>query len=594
MLDGCLELRLPEIVIRCWSDCGLTPGWGVSETLRVRNCIWKRQQMFGDFGSWRDRCMTSGNSIQAVSNRDDSGDQSQSRFLQDLISFMHSDFLNAGLHVDQSLAKRYVASLLTKRFVILTGLSGSGKTKMAQAFAAWIAANPKSSGKWPQVGDEIPSDRSTYFVDAADSLSIQFSNSQDASTQTKVTLPRALIQEWVDCIKANNFSRGTSVREIRTAVGRTTQYSAQLNSFETHLKAAAFASMDHSPLTNLEPEKPHYEIVAVGADWTSNERILGYPDALNPTRYARTQTLDLILRAIANPQTPHFLILDEMNLSHVESYFADFLSAIESGESIRLYDEISPDAERDGVPQSLRLPTNLFTIGTVNVDETTYMFSPKVLDRANTIEFRVKSSEIEEFLREPIGVSISELGGRGRAFAGSFLATSRSSESVANLITQAKLSAELLVFFRVLSEFGYEFGYRTALEISRFVQRFSLLSTSHTFEDAIDAQVYQKLLPRLNGSRARLEPPLLSLAHLCWEPRDWSTEGDSQPILTNSEQLVIRALDAANPSPSSSLLGGTSGDAESVAAPIYPLSAAKIQRMHRLLRQNGFTSFAEA
>ena len=66
-----------------------------------------------------------------------------------------------------------------------------------------------------------------------------------------------------------------------------------------------------------------------------------------------------------------------MNLSHVERYFADFLSAIESYEEIPLY----------GNNESLNLPDNLFTIGTVNVDETTYMFSPKVLDRANTIEF---------------------------------------------------------------------------------------------------------------------------------------------------------------------------------------------------------------
>ena len=71
------------------------------------------------------------------------------------------------------------------------------------------------------------------------------------------------------------------------------------------------------------------------------------------------------------------LILDEMNLSHVERYFSDFLSAIESGEEIPLY----------GEEKTLTLPDNLFTIGTVNVDETTYMFSPKVLDRANTIEF---------------------------------------------------------------------------------------------------------------------------------------------------------------------------------------------------------------
>ena len=93
--------------------------------------------------------------------------------------------------------------------------------------------------------------------------------------------------------------------------------------------------------------------------------------------YQSTPAYELIKNAEDDSENPYFLILDEMNLSHVERYFADFLSAIESGEEIPLY----------GNNDKLTLPDNLFIIGTVNVDETTYMFSPKVLDRANTIEF---------------------------------------------------------------------------------------------------------------------------------------------------------------------------------------------------------------
>lgn len=63
-----------------------------------------------------------------------------------------------------------------------------------------------------------------------------------------------------------------------------------------------------------------------------------------------------------------------MNLSHVERYFADFLSAIESGQPIPLYSNDDENYELD-------IPDNLLIVGTVNVDETTYMFSPKVLDR---------------------------------------------------------------------------------------------------------------------------------------------------------------------------------------------------------------------
>ena len=76
-----------------------------------------------------------------------------------------------------------------------------------------------------------------------------------------------------------------------------------------------------------------------------------------------------------------------MNLSHVERYFSDFLSGMESEEAIPLHNN-----DIEYVSTGLKLPKNLLVIGTVNVDETTYMFSPKVLDRANTLEFLTPSA----------------------------------------------------------------------------------------------------------------------------------------------------------------------------------------------------------
>ena len=96
---------------------------------------------------------------------------------------------------------------------------------------------------------------------------------------------------------------------------------------------------------------------------------------------------------------PYFLILDEMNLARVEYYFADFLSVLESGrtesgltrEPVRLHDRGGGSGEvRDWsgeeIPPALPLPPNLYVVGTINVDETTHTVSPKVLDRAFTIE----------------------------------------------------------------------------------------------------------------------------------------------------------------------------------------------------------------
>jgi len=126
----------------------------------------------------------------------------------------------------------------------------------------------------------------------------------------------------------------------------------------------------------------------------------------------------LIIQANQRPDLPHFLILDEMNLSHVERYFADFLSVMESKEDIPLYSEGTVD---NGVPPKLNVPSNLFIIGTVNIDETTNMFSPKVLDRANTIEFRVTREEMESFLGNIKDINMDVLYGKGAGMAKSFL-----------------------------------------------------------------------------------------------------------------------------------------------------------------------------
>src|SRR6202000_1574007 len=105
----------------------------------------------------------------------------------------------------------------------------------------------------------------------------------------------------------------------------------------------------------------------------------------------------LLVRADADRDHPYLVILDEMNLARVEYYFSDFLSVLESGETLRLMEEKEAEesaaADKDGeegageLPDTLEIPPNVSFIGTVNVDETTHPLSPKVLDRANVIEF---------------------------------------------------------------------------------------------------------------------------------------------------------------------------------------------------------------
>jgi len=131
-------------------------------------------------------------------------------------------------------------------------------------------------------------------------------------------------------------------------------------------------------------DSDHLLVVAVAPGWYDPGALLGYVNPLRGDSYISTPFLQFALRAERYPAQPHVAILDEMNLSHPEQYLAPLLSAMETGEPISLHTE---GDTFDGVPSSLRYPSNLAIIGTVNMDETTHGLSDKVLDRAFTMEF---------------------------------------------------------------------------------------------------------------------------------------------------------------------------------------------------------------
>ena len=318
------------------------------------------------------------------------------------------------------------------------------------------------------------------------------------------------------------------------------------------------------------------------------------------TNYVAKPALDLILHAVDHADVPHFLILDEMNLSHVERYFADVLSSIESDEGLELYsgDVKKPETWRKtsaatAVPPKLKkLPENLFIIGTVNVDETTYMFSPKVLDRANVIEFRVDADELEGFLRDPAKPDLAKLDGKGASFAKAFVDTAKNPAAIPADVKVA-YESEMLLLFKTLQAHGAEFGYRTAYETARFIHFYKLLGNhpdgdTTWFPCAFDCVIFQKLLPKLHGSRAKLGPVLKKLWFVCVTPRKVDAETNE-----TRDEFIAATLKAAEEA-----VRSTDKKAEpSVVVPAgapYPLSAEKVGRMWRLLMENGFASFAEA
>jgi hypothetical protein len=506
--------------------------------------------------------------------------------LKDLLTSAAKQFDAAKLVVGNGHILRLASCLVSKRFLILTGLAGSGKTKLAQGFGRWMTPVRESPGVFA-LGARIPSERAAYFVGREDNLSVEFWNSENEAEATKVVLAREMITEWADYIQKNSISKETSAREIRESVKATSKFSDQLHSFETHLKAAAFALIAGA---SARVPTRCCEVVPVGADWTGNENILGYPDGLQASNYVAKPALDLILHAADHADVPHFLVLDEMNLSHVERYFADVLSIIESDEGLELYsgDMKKPETWRKTsaakvVPPKLKqLPENLFIIGTVNVDETTYMFSPKVLDRANVIEFRMDAGELEDFLGNPAKPDLSKLDGKGASFGKAFVDAAKNPVTVPADV-KAAYDAEMLLVFKTLQAHGVEFGYRTVYETARFIHFYKLLGDhpdgdTKWFPGAFDCVVFQKLLPKLHGSRAKLGPVLKKLWFLC-----------VNDVTGRGADALMAAEDAAR---------STDKKAEPSAvvppgAP-YPLSAEKIGRMWRLLIDNGFASFAEA
>ena len=305
-------------------------------------------------------------------------------------------------------------------------------------------------------------------------------------------------------------------------------------------------------------------VVSVGADWTNHEPLLGFPNALHSGKYIRpgSGALDLLIEANRkeNVNKPFFLILDEMNLSYVERYFADFLSAMESKERIKLWDiAINDDSmtEMDGVPQSIDLPKNLFIIGTINVDETTYMFSPKVLDRANVIEFKIGMPEMEAFLGRVSKIERRTVDGAAAEMGADFVEKA----NITEFNTDISMTATLQLYFKELKKINAEFGYRTITEIFRFMCQAKDNDDTEqklTDDEIMDAAIVQKLLPKLHGSRKKLVPVLTTLWDMC----------DAGIGIELAEKVPEQTK--------------------------YPLTADKLLRMYRGAIDNGFTSFAEA
>lgn len=379
--------------------------------------------------------------------------------------------------------------------------------------------------------------------------------------------PKAISHSFSEALKAAHVHFGNS-------------HDARIRTFITSLMAkplVILTGLSGSGKTQIAIRfgewlgKERMHVAPVRPDWTGAEALFGYEDALRQAVNGRPawsvpETLEFFLRAAADPYYPYLLVLDEMNLAHVERYFADVLSGMESGQACLP----NLKKEADGcwrIPASsvekIPFPTNIFIVGTVNVDETTYMFSPKVLDRANTFEFRVKQEDLADDYIKPIECEQGELG-----LIRGFLEIGQNNHWHRDNRFQGKteLAEQLRNIHGILSIHGFEFGHRVFYEAQRFAAIYAATGEENAAK-ILDFIIMQKLLPRLHGSRRRLEDLLRTLAEYCCLG-SFSSNQETQSSIFEPEKYS--ATEAK-----------------------LPISYDKIFRMLQSLRANQFTSFTE-
>ena len=548
--------------------------------------------------------------------------------MENTVSFQEY-LLSKGYLFDPKIIENYLLSIKVKPFVIFTGNSGTGKTKLSQLFAEYISDSTQNSGN------------NSSLINDNEFLSVKVPVNKSSFENTGWTLSNKYLYDvlpikesqcdcdmWVDNIPAkayvrvqmqleydknneklknyfkNLFSQGTSkIVDLKINVGAFKEiYDCKSNNenfiiLEQNSKKTAFnerqwfmnnnifnylpfksgyvgcnivvedikstakirlmprlyfkknkelqdylkenegkkvevkIKTDNFNFDNFHPiwekekddstdykKDPNYKIVPVGANWTENRHVLGFYNVITE-EYNETPSYSLIKAAKNDIGSPYFLILDEMNLSHVERYFADFLSAIESGQPIPLYSNDDENYELD-------IPDNLLIVGTVNVDETTYMFSPKVLDRANTIEFptmaakEYMNSDFKEFDFKNINYlmnPLEDLDVRNMNvydLKDIFMFINCSEGNLWDV-----LSNELDLFQSILKKINFDFGFRVINEILRF------MFVSWRYEDSpqnwenweryFDAQVKQKILPKLHGSQKAIGQTINELFNAC-------------------------------------------------------------------------------
>jgi len=472
-------------------------------------------------------------------------------------------FQYKGFYFDQDLITAFYSALKTKGFVILSGLTGTGKTKLAQLFAEIFEIEKieeKTDEKYLSFAIEVSPYMLQYNRIHLPKRSYEILNLFDTEKEKYVKVVGGNEEEICKIVKyaADRYPytlllKGKVAKWFKDNFKEKEKLQIEVVPTEDNENVILFLKKFEPEKRQIE-KKPAYIFLSVKPDWRDSNSLLGYYNPIT-RKYEKTSLLDFILDAINNYNTkeynadPFFIILDEMNLSHVEYYFADFLSVLESGrdenywtkETIKLHNSEEPLLynNEDKIPKEIKLPPNLYIIGSVNIDETTYMFSPKVLDRAFTIEFRevnfdsyleglqneenkLSEEEVAE-LRKAILENLRNIKDNKARFSGAVADKEEIKEALnwikENTVRNDKsIFEELKELNQILQPYDLHFGYRVLDEIALFIKYATNAPDvvgELEKEQALDFAVLMKVLPKFHGPRQKLERPLWLVLNWC-------------------------------------------------------------------------------
>lgn len=287
----------------------------------------------------------------------------------------------------------------------------------------------------------------------------------------------------------------------------------------------------------------NFELIQVKPNWHNSMDVIGYLSNIPSPHYVFTPFIEFIVKAWQHPEVPFFLCLDEMNLAPVEEYFAEFLSAIESrsfeGEEyltdpiIKPFNSFGEDVAKTMVntlfpnftagdtesaitkvikhfrTKGLTLPKNLIVIGTVNMDETTFSFSRKVLDRAMSVEMNEVNydSFLTDTTDDDLKAIVKAFEENDDADLNALLVDRHieAREIIDDLGDDARFTIDYLKRINALLEgTPFKLGYRAANEALIYLQASQEFGQTDRIS-ALDNFTLMKVLSRVEGDETKLK-----------------------------------------------------------------------------------------